>query len=237
MSGWTAKRFWKEAGVVPVPGGFGVALDGRPVKTPAKAALVVPTRALARAIAAEWDAQTGKIDPGSMPVTRSANSAIDKVAPQTAEVAELVAAYGASDLLCYRAEAPEALAARQAAGWDPWLERAAGVWGPLRVTEGIVPVDQPAGTLRALAAEVAALSPFELAAVHDLVALSGSLVLGLAVARGWTDPESAWALSRIDETWQAERWGEDAEAAAFAAAKARDFAHAAQFLKLCRSEM
>lgn len=121
MSGWTAKRFWQAAQAEPCDGGFTVRLDGRGVKTPAKAPLVVPTLAMAQAIAAEWDAQTGVVQPETMPVTRAANSAIDKIVPQRAEVVALLAAYGASDLLCYRAVGPEALAERQAAAWDPLL--------------------------------------------------------------------------------------------------------------------
>lgn len=119
MSGWAKKRFWKETTVESVEGGYGVFLDGRAVKTPAKAALVVPTEAMAEAMAAEWDAQEGEIDPNTMPVTRSANAAIDKVAVQHTEVADMLAEYGGSDLLCYRATSPEELIARQAEGWDP----------------------------------------------------------------------------------------------------------------------
>ncbi|HSG54818.1 MAG TPA: ATP12 family chaperone protein, partial [Paracoccaceae bacterium] len=121
MSEWTAKRFWKQATVAPAAGGFTVLLDGRSVKTPAKAALILPNEAMAQAVAAEWDAQEGKINPESMPVTRSANAAIDKVAPQKDAVAEMIAAYGDADLLCYRAMAPQELIVRQAAAWDPLL--------------------------------------------------------------------------------------------------------------------
>jgi chaperone required for assembly of F1-ATPase len=234
MTGWAAKRFWKQATTEAAPGGFTVRLDARPLKTPAKAELVVPTRAMAEAIAAEWDAQADRIDPRSMPVTRSANSAIDKVIPQKDEVVSLIAAYGASDLLCYRAETPAALVARQSAAWDPWLARAGGVWGPLTVTSGVVPVAQPEATVAALRARVSACSPFELAALYDLVAISGSLILGLAVAEDWMDVESAWKLSRIDDDWQIEHWGEDAEAADMAAFKAAEFAHAGHFWKLAR---
>lgn len=233
--GWAAKRFWAEARALPVPGGWGVTLDGRPVRTPAKAALVLPTQALAAAIAAEWDAQQGGIDPRTMPLTRAANSATDKVTPQFAEVAEIVAAYGGSDLLCYRAPGPDALVARQAAGWDRWLDWAADRAGArLATAAGVMHVPQDAACLAALAAPLRALSPFELTALHDLVALSGSLVLGLAVAEGALDAETAWELSRIDETWQAEQWGEDEEAAAMAAAKRADFLQARRFLTLLR---
>lgn len=233
--GWAAKRFWTEARVVPAPGGHGISLDQRPVKTPAKAPLVLPTRALAEGVAAEWDAQQGTVDPRTMPLTRAANAAIDKVAPQYDEVAEIVAAYGGSDLLCYRAPGPEALAARQAAGWDRWLDWAAARHGArLATAAGVMHVPQEKACLSALTARVGAHSAFELTALHDLVALSGSLVLGLAVSEGALEPEAAWDLSRIDETWQAEQWGEDDEAAAMAALKRQDFLQAHRFLTLLR---
>lgn len=234
MSGWKAKRFWKEARAEACEGGFTVRLDGRPVKTPAKVALVVPTMAMAEAIAAEWDAQTGEVKPDTMPVTRAANSAIDKIVPQRAAVVEIVAAYGGSDLLCYRAVGPEALVARQAAGWDPvldWAEAALGV--RLAVTAGVMHVAQEAGALARLTARVEGFDPFRLAAFHDLVAISGSLVLALAVTEGRLTPGEAWALSRIDETWQVEQWGEDEEAAASEAARHEGFLQAARFYALC----
>lgn len=230
MSGWTAKRFWAEARVEAVADGYAVTLDGRAVKTPAKQPLVLPSRAMAEAVAAEWQAQGEKIDPLSMPVTRSANAALDKVAPQKDEVASLIAAYGETDLLCYRAVAPEALVARQAAAWDPWLDWAAQDLGArLVVTQGVVPVAQPPAALAPLAAHLEARDIWELAALHDLVGLSGSLVLGLAVAQGRLDAAQAWALSRLDEDWQAEHWGVDEEAAEQAALKKRAFLHAARF--------
>lgn len=234
MSFWKAKRFWKVAQAEACEGGFTVRLDGRPVKTPAKAALVVPTLEMAQAIAAEWDAQTGEVKPETMPVTRAANSAIDKIVPQRTAVVELVAAYGGSDLLCYRAVGPEALVARQAEGWDPvldWAEAALGV--RLAVTQGVMHVAQDAGALARLTARVEGFDPFRLAAFHDLVAISGSLVLALAVTEGRLAPEEAWALSRIDERWQVEQWGEDEEAAASEAARHEGFLQAARFYALC----
>jgi len=230
MSGWTAKRFWKAAMVEAVEGGFTVKLDGRAVKTPAKAALIVPTRAMAEAVAAEWQAQGEKIDPGTMPVTRSANAALDKVAAQKAEVAELIAAYGETDLLCYRAEAPEELAALQSAAWDRWLDWAAHRFDArLTVTLGVVPIAQPDPAMAALSARVAACDIWELAALHDLVGITGSLVLGLAVAEGALSAENAWSASRIDEDWQIVQWGEDEEAAELAALKKQALLHAERF--------
>ncbi|WP_415184158.1 ATP12 family chaperone protein [Phaeovulum sp.] len=233
MSGWTAKRFWKAAEVVAAPRGFTVHLDGRPVKTPAKAPLVVPTRTMADAMAAEWGAQTDKIDPRTMPVTRSANAAIDKVRPQHAEVVALMAEYGGTDLLCYRAATPQRLVTRQSEAWDPLLAWAEATFGArLTPTEGIVPIAQPGPALAALAAQVAVMNEFQLTALHDLVAISGSLVLGLAVARGHLCADDAWTLSRIDEDWQIEQWGSDDEAMAEAAIKRAALVHAHRFWSL-----
>lgn len=228
------KRFWSLAETTPESGGHAIRLDGKPVRTPAKALLILPTLALARAVAAEWQEQGEVVEPSAMPMTRSANTAIDKVVPQHRDVAQLIAAYGGSDLLCYRAEAPAALVAAQA-GWDAplaWAERTLGA--PLRVITGVMPVAQDPLALAALGRRVAEFDPFALTALHDLVALSGSLVLGLAVAEGIIPADEAWRLSRIDEDFQIARWGEDAEAAAATASRKRDFLHAQRFLTLVR---
>ena len=234
MSGWKPKRFWQAVTVQPCDGGFTVLLDARQAKTPGKLPLVVPTEGLARALAAEWDAQAGPVNPETMPFTRAANSAMEKVAPQFAEVVGLLAAYGGTDLLCYRATGPAELIARQAAGWDPLLAWAATTLdAPLTVTSGVVPVTQPAASTRTLHDLTAALTPFQIAAFHDLVALSGSLILAFAVTHGRLMPAAAWDLSRIDEHWQAEQWGIDDDAAALATRKRRDFQQAAAFWALC----
>lgn len=234
MSAWKAKRFWASATAEACDGGFTVQLDGRVVKTPAKSAFVVPTLAMAKAAAAEWDAQTGAIKPETMPVTRAANSAIDKVAVQFDEVVGLLAAYGASDLLCYRAQEPPDLVARQAAGWDPLLDWSAATLGArLVVTSGIIHVAQPTETLARLHALTAAFDPFRLAAFHDLVAISGSLVLALAVTRGRLTPDEAFDLSRIDEIWQAEIWGKDDEAEVLETARHQAYREAGRFYALC----
>lgn len=230
MTEWAPKRFWKAAEVASAPAGWTVTLDGRAIKTPAKAALVLPSEGLARAVAEEWQAQGEKIDPATMPFTRMANSAIDKVSPQREAVADMLAAYGDSDLLCYRAESPEELVARQAEQWDPLLHWAAETFGArLAPRGGVMHEPQDAAALERLSAEVHAQPPFALAAFHDLVAISGSLVLALAVIHGARSPREAWALSRLDETWQAEQWGVDEEAAETAALKAAEFEHAAHF--------
>lgn len=219
MSEWKARRFWKAADIRPAGdgvAGWQVTLDGKPLATPGKLPLILPTAGLARAIAAEWDAQTDLIDPLTMPLTRAANSAIERVAPQRAAVAAMLAEYGGTDLLSYRAEGQGRLAALQAESWDPLIEWAAMRYGaPLAVTSGVIPVAQDPASLARLAEAVAALDTFGLTALHDLVTLPGSLVLGLAVIDGRIDATMAHALARLDEDYQADQWGrdEDAEAA------------------------
>ncbi|WP_425073669.1 ATP12 family chaperone protein [Sagittula sp. S175] len=233
MSEWAMKRFWKEALAEPCEGGFAIKLDGRGVKTPAKTPLVVPTEGLAEAIAYEWQAQGEKVNPAEMPFTRTSNSALDKVATQHAEVADMLAAYGDSDLLCYRADHPEELVTRQSERWDPMLDWLLETYGTRLTTQaGVIHQPQDPLAVAALAREVHAQSPFQLAAFHDLVAMSGSLVLALAVTRGAVDAEAAWHLSRLDEEWQEEQWGPDEEATAIAERKRGEFLHAARFYAL-----
>ncbi len=237
MSEWKAKRFWKEARIEPLQDGWTVRLDGRPVKTPAKQALVVPTRGMADAIAREWDAQEGAINPHTMPVTKTANAAIDKVMVQHGEVADMLAAYGDSDLLCYRAEAPEELVARQAVQWDPMLDWAAQVLGArLLPRTGVMHQPQEAPALEVLARRTHALSAFELAAFHDLVSLSGSLVLGFAAAKDARPATELWEISRLDELWQEEHWGEDEDATEMARIKRAAFLHAKVMFDLAQPE-
>ncbi|ARJ68910.1 ATP12 family chaperone protein [Paracoccus contaminans] len=233
MSEWKARRFWKAASVAPEGGGWQILLDGRPIRTPGKLALVMPNRALAEAIAGEWDAQAEVIDPNAMPLTRAANSAVEKVTPQFAAVADMLAGYGGTDLLSYRASGPAALAERQAAGWDPLIDWAArALKAPLRITEGVMPVAQDAGALARLRDRLDALTPWQLTALHDLVTLPGSLILGLAVLERRLDADTAHALSRIDETFQAEQWGRDDEAETAAAARLEGMRAAARLLDL-----
>lgn len=236
MSDWKPKRFWKQASAVEAEGGYTVHLDGRPVRTPAKAGLIVPTRPMAEAIAGEWDAQEKLVDPRTMPVTRGANAAIDKVRTQRSEVIALLAEYGDSDLLCYRAAGPEALIARQTQGWDPLLEWAAETLNTrLNTGEGVMHVTQAPDALARLHAEVSRFDNFALAAVHDLISLSGSLVLALAVTRDAVTPDEAWTLSRIDEHWQISQWGEDEDAAAAEMIKRTAFLDAVHFYRLARA--
>ncbi len=223
------RRFWTRVAVEPEADGFAIRLDERSLRTPAQAPLRVPTRALAEAIAAEWRAIADVVRPEALPFTRAANVAIDRVAPAPGPVIDMLAAYGESDLICHRASAPEALRRRQAEAWDPLLYWSAEALGaPLLPVVGLMPQDQPPASLAALRAEVARHGAFGLVALHDLVTLSGSLVIGLAVALRARPPDEGWALSRIDEIWQAEAWGDDDEAAAAAALRATDFLRAAR---------
>jgi chaperone required for assembly of F1-ATPase len=237
VTGWAPRRrFWRAAHVRPEGEGFAVDLDARALTTPAGRRLVVPAEPLARAVADEWDALEAEIDPRRLPLTRAVNAAIDRVAAQREAVIDAIAEYGGTDLLCYRAAEPAGLAARQARGWDPWLAWGARALGaPLVAVMGVMHEPQPAPSLAALRAAVAEEDAFGLTALHELVALSGSLVLGLAVARGALDAAEAWELSRIDEAWQAEHWGLDPEAEAAATRRREDFLRASAMIAMLRA--
>jgi chaperone required for assembly of F1-ATPase len=230
MSEWAMKRFWTDVTSDARDGGFEIRLDDRPVKTPAKKPLIVPTPEMADRVVAEWEAQDKTVDPTTMPWTRSANAAIDKVTVQRSEVTEHLAGYAETDLLCYRADGPEALVERQAVGWDPVLDWAADTYGArLAVTSGVMPVDQSRTDLDRLAARMRSMTNFQLTGFHDLVTLSGSFILALAATEPKADPDRLWALSRIDELWQIEQWGEDEEALEHAELKQKAFFHAFVF--------
>lgn len=227
------KRFYKHAAATP---DHGVALDGRPVRTPGRAPLVAPGAALAAAIAAEWAAQGEEINPRAMVLTGLANAAIDRIAPDPDGFAQGLAAYGESDLLCYRAEGPEPLVRRQAEAWDPLLAWAASRYDiAFTVTAGIVHRAQPAETLERLAAATAARHPFVLAGLSPLVTISGSLVAALAVAEGAATPDTVWDAVTVDERWQTEQWGEDALATQALEARRTDFMTAARFVSLAQA--
>jgi chaperone required for assembly of F1-ATPase len=230
------KRFWKEAAAVPRDDGWGIELDGKPVRTPARNRLVVPTEDLAEAVVAEWKDAPDMIGPRSMPLTGLANAAIDRVDPDKQAFADGLARYGESDLLCYRAEGPRELQARQKAAWDELL-----AWGQRRfdvdfeTTCGIVHVTQPDATVARLAHAVSSLDAFHLAALSPLVTMGGSLLVALAVLEGHLSAERAWEAVTIDEQWQREQWGADSEAEAALEAKRSDFFAAGQFLKLLKT--
>jgi len=230
------KRFYREAAVASGDNGYSITLDGRVVRTPAKAELLLPTRALAEAIAAEWDAQETEIQPHKMPMMQLASTAIDRVRPRREDVIKEIATYAETDLLCYRADSPAELAARQAREWQPMLDWAAGQFdAPLTVTEGVVPVAQPEGALRALRAAVAACDEFALSALYTLTVVSGSLILALAVRDSAMDPESAFDASHIDEEWQASQWGTDPQAESRRHRSREEILSAARFLAHLRA--
>ena len=227
------KRFWKDVAVVEEGGGWGIALDGRPVRTPARVPLAVPDEALAQAIAEEWRATGEELDPRAMPLTGLANAAIDRVAPDPAGFASGIARYAQADLACYRAQGPQALVARQQASWDRLL-----AWGQRRfdvdfvTTDGLIHVAQPPATVERLSHAVAALDTFHLAGLSPMVTLGGSLLAALAVVEGAMSADEAWAAVTVDDKWQRDQWGADAEAEAALENKRRDFFAAARFLQL-----
>lgn len=231
--GERVKRFWKQAAAGPEEGGWGVALDGKPLRTPARKPLVVPTRALAEAIAGEWSTAGETVQPHTMPLTGLANAAIDHVAPNREQFARQLARYGESDLACYRADSPPSLAERQERSWDgllAWARRRFDV--DFRTTCGIVHVGQPSATSERLAHAVSALDPFRLAGLAPLITIGGSLLAALAVLEGAVTSDSAWDAVTVDDRWQSEQWGADAEAEQRREYRRRDFLAAAAFLKL-----
>lgn len=232
MSDWAPKRFWTNVEVVATDGGFTVKLDGRNVRTPGKVLLTVPTEAMAKEIAGEWEAQTERVDPRTMPWTRSANSAIDKLSVQRPEVEDHLIGYAGTDLVCYRADGPRGLVDRQAEGWDPILEFVQSTYQVrLNTTSGVMPVTQSADSMAMLRNVMTGMSDFAITGFHDIVTLSGSYLIAVAVVHDKVDPEAAWALSRIDEEWQIEQWGRDEEADAQAEIKREAFLHAVRFFQ------
>jgi chaperone required for assembly of F1-ATPase len=229
------KRFYDQVGTDETPQGFRILLDGKPVQTPGRQTLSLPTRALADAIAQEWREQGEDIQPASMPMLRLANTVQDGVSANRAEVEMAILRFGEHDLICYRAEAPPDLAKRQREAWDPMLDWAAEQLGAkLATAEGIGHVAQPAEAMTALARAVASFDDYGLAALHVMASVTSSLVLALALARGALNPAQAFLLSRLDEAYQVERWGKDAEAEDRASALARELDIAARFLVAAR---
>lgn len=227
------KRFWKTAEAISEQGGWGVRLDNRPLRTPGKALLVVPTEALAQAIAEEWATSGESVDPRSMPLTGLANAAIDRVSPDRTAFAAGIAKYAEADLACYRAEGPQTLAERQAESWDKllgWARRRYDV--DFATSASVMHVAQPAETVRKLGHAVAALDNFQLAGLSPLVTIGGSLVAGLAVLEEMIPAEDAWEAVSLDERWQLEQWGDDPEARAALDARRRDFLSGARFVEL-----
>ena len=227
------KRFWKDVSVEREDGGWGIRLDQRAIRTPARSPLVVPTEPLANAIAGEWRAVVGEVDPRAMPLTGLANAAIDRVLPDRQAFARGLAKYAEADLVCYRAEGPGELVSRQEEEWSKLL-----AWGRRRydvefaTTAGLMHVAQPRATVERLAHAVAALDPFQLAGLSPLVTIGGSLLAGLAIVENAITAEAAWHAVSIDERWQLEQWGSDAEAEVALENRHGDFLAAARFLEL-----
>jgi chaperone required for assembly of F1-ATPase len=229
------KRFWAEATTAPTAEGYAVLLDGKPVKLPTGRHLTHPLPAIAAALAAEWQAAGQNFTPDDLPLTRLATTAQERIAPNRADIARQLAAYGMNDLLCYRASEP-ALAAREAACWQPWLDWAATTLGAqLLSTTGITPIDQPRGTQARFIGILEALPDDELAGLGVIVPALGSLILGLAVAAGALAPDAACDAAFLNETWQERSWGTDDEAAARRQTVRTDVETSARFMALARS--
>lgn len=227
------KRFWKDVAAIRADGGWTIKLDGRQVKTPAQALLLVPTETLANAIAQEWQSVLETIDPRAMPLTGLANAAIDRVTPERQAFAQGLARYAGADLACYRADGPRELIARQERSWDDllgWARRRYDV--DFMTTSGLMHVAQPEATAERLAHAVAALDSFRLAGLSPLVTIGGSLVAALAVLGKARTVQQAWEAVSIDERWQLEQWGSDSEAEQALANRRNDFFAAARFLEL-----
>ena len=224
------KRFWIN---VTLDDGRAVSLDGKPVRTPGRVPLALPTEALAEAVAGEWRAVEGEIDPRAMPLTGLANAAIDRVGADPALFARGLAVYAESDLLCYRADAPDDLVARQQAAWDPLLDWARARYDVhLETATGILHRSQPAATLTRLGEAIATRDAFALAALSPIVTIGGSLIAALALAENAATPEQVWDAITLDEDYQAERWGRDPLAAAGIEARRRDFDAGVRMLEL-----
>lgn len=230
------KRFYKAASVAPVEDKFAVHLDGKPVRTPVKALLAVPTEKAARLVAEEFAAQVDVIDPVKMPVMRLVNTALDGVVNNPQAVLEDILRFAASDMLFYRADAPQALVERENEHWDPVLDWARATLGArFNLAEGVTHVEQPRESIAVLGVHLSQRAePLRLAALHLMTSLTGSALLALAVDFGELDAETVWLAAHVDEDWQIDQWGQDAEAVARRNARHRDFMAAVQLLEALR---
>jgi chaperone required for assembly of F1-ATPase len=225
------RRFYQRAGALSTKDGFAVCLDDKPIHTPAQRVLAMPTLALAEAVAAEWQAQQGLIDPAKMPLTRLANAIIDGVADAPGSVAAEIENYLGSDLLFYRADAPQELRQRQAQHWDVILAWARdGLGADFQLGEGVVHVAQPAAALKAGAAAIPT-DPWRLGAVHVVTTLTGSALIALAILRGVLSADAAWLAAHVDENWNMEQWGKDEMALQRRAFRLAEFQAAAAVLQ------
>jgi len=235
MVEWAKKRFWETVSTVCVDGAslYKVYLDKRLLNTPNKKPLILPTKEMANHVVFEWESQGDKVDPLTMPYTRSANSSIDKVAPQTDEIRKLVTDYGDSDLICYRADKPKELVRRQEKIWSNLvLWSASDLNAPLNIFEGVVYAPQPTQSILEFEKQVSNLNTFQLCALYDLVTISGSLVLSLAVIKNFLNLDNAWSACQVDEDWQQENWGIDEVESVRTLNRKTAFFHAASFYKV-----
>ncbi|CUW44480.1 hypothetical protein B3286c1_1812 [Brucella vulpis] len=213
MQAQLPKRFYDKAEVAESEGGFAVHLDGRPVKTPARNLLLLPTRAAAQIVADEFAAQEKVIDPGKMPATRLVNTAIDGIAQDPQAVFEDILRFAGTDMLCYRADSPQELVSRQTENWDPLIDWMESLGARFALAEGVMHVEQPREAIAAFSVHMAGFKdPLALAALHTMTTLIGSAIIALAVAKGEISAEKGWAIAHIDEDWTIEHWGSDAEA-------------------------
>ncbi len=231
------KRFYNEVAVAETPEGFAVHLDGRPARTPARVVMLLPTRAAAELVAAEFAAQGEYFNPASMPVMRLVNTAIDGVASDPQAVLEDIQRFASGDMLFYRAESPERLVQRQADIWDPILDWAREVLGARFIlSEGVVHVEQPRESIAAVGRHLSARSePLLLASLHVMTTLTGSALVALAVEHGEIDAEQGWTAAHVDEDWNIEQWGEDFEAAARRASRKAEMMSAVNLIAALRS--
>ena len=230
------KRFYKEAAAVDAEGGFAVTLDGRAIKTPAGKPLAVPTRALAEAVAQEWDDQGDEVDPKTMPLMQLCGTAIDRVPDVRDGLIDGLLRYIDTDLLCYRAASPEDLAKRQAEVWQPLLDWAEETFGAkLKTVEGVIPVTQDPAARAGFNAAMADLDDWQLTVLAEMVGITGSIVVGFAMFAGALDADQAFAVCHVDEDHQIALWGEDAEASERRANVRAELATAVQFLELLKA--
>jgi len=226
------KRFWKKATVVEVSGGYGIELDGQRVQTPSKLPLIVVFRVIADAIASEWMAQVNLVNPSAMPATRMANSVIDKVILNQNAIIEMLTEYSGSDLLCYRATSPQSLIDAQGIVWDPLLDWSAKTnLAPMNVASGIMHVEQPVTSIDVYRSKLKEMNPYQLAGVHDLITISGSVIISMALISNHFSIDEAWTAASVDEIWQEKQWGSDMEAKEVRTKKRLDFEFAFNFWK------
>ncbi len=229
------KRWYRATGIDQAPEDFGIELDGKPLRTPSKRPLRVPTETLARAIAGEWDGQDGVVAPATMPLTRLAATAIDRIAPDSTLVLANLAAYARSDLVCFRADHPSGLVERQTACWQPLVTWAALKHdAALAVTTGVMPREQPQPAILALEKVLDPLDSFRLVALHTVATQTGSLVIALALLDGHLTGEEAFSAGVLDELWSLEIWGHDTEAALALEIRKADILTVERFLQLLR---